>query len=89
MSNINPIFQNYNAALCRGLYAEKLHRALAQFTFDGTELHRVIDRELRGPENEIVASNLKHAAKAQYQGTIPIDAAIEIFAGLLDEGEQQ
>jgi hypothetical protein len=65
----------------------ELLRALARYAFDGTELHRAVDRELRGPENEIVAAALKHAIVAQYRDTIPLDAAIEIVIGLLDRGE--
>jgi hypothetical protein len=81
------VFQEYNRQICRHARDERLLRVLAQCTFDGTELHRVVDRELRGPENEIAAANLKHAIRAQYRDTIPIDAAIEIIAGLLDKEE--
>jgi uncharacterized membrane protein len=80
-------FQEYNRQICRHARDERLLRLLAQCTFDGAELHRVVDRELRGPENEIAAANLKHAIVSQYHDTIPLDAAIEIIAGLLDKGE--
>jgi hypothetical protein len=66
---------------------ERLLRVLTRCAFDGTELHRVVEHELWGLENEIAAANLKHAIRAQYQGTIPLDAAIAIVAELLDDGE--
>jgi hypothetical protein len=73
--------------LCRHARDERLLRVLARYTFDGTELHAVVDRELRDPENEIAAANLKHAIVSQYRDTVPLDAAIEIVVGLLDRGE--
>jgi hypothetical protein len=57
---------------------EKLRRALEPFTFDGTEIFRTIDIELPGPENEIAAANLRHAALAQYRDCIPRDAVLEV-----------
>jgi hypothetical protein len=65
----------------------RLLRALARHAFDGTELHAVIDRELRGLEHEIAAANLKNEIVALYHDSIPIDAAIEIVVQLLDRGE--
>jgi hypothetical protein len=73
--------------VCRRAREERLHRVLSRYAFDGTELHAVVDRELRDPENEIAAANLKHAIVSQYRDTIPLDAAIEIVVGLLDRGE--
>jgi hypothetical protein len=47
-------FRTFGAAMCRDQeFAQRLLGALEPFTFDGTEIHRVIDAELRGPENEI------------------------------------
>jgi hypothetical protein len=73
---------NSAAALCRDQFAEKLRRALAPFCFDGTECHGVINAELRGPENEPAASNIRHANVSQYRDTIPRDAV-----KLLEDGE--
>ena len=87
MSNVNSIFQNYNAALCRDLRAEKLRRALAPYAFDGTETHRIVDLELRGLENQIAASNIRHANVSQYRDCVPVDAAVEVIAELLERGE--
>ena len=55
---------------------EGVLRVLTRCAFNGIELHRVVEHELCGLENEIAAANLKHAIRAQYQGTIPLDAAI-------------
>jgi hypothetical protein len=66
---------------------ERLLRKLAQHSFDGSEVHRVVERELRGPENEIAASNIRHAIIAQYRDTVPLDAVIEVVAELFDKGE--
>ena len=71
-------FRNYSAAICHDQLAEKLRRALEPFTFDGTEIFRTIDIELPGPENEIAAANLRHAALAQYRDCIPRDAVLEV-----------
>jgi hypothetical protein len=83
---MNP-FQEYNRQICRHARDERLLRVLARYAFDGTELHAVVDRELRDPENETAAANLKHAIVSQYRDTIPLDAVIEIVVGLLDKGE--
>ena len=48
---------------------------------------RAINAELRGSENEIAASNLRHATTSQYRDTVPVDAVIEIVSKLLDEGK--
>jgi hypothetical protein len=78
MSEFKTIFRNYSAAICRDQLAEKLRRALEPFCFDGTECHGVINAELRGPENEIAASNIRHVKVSQYRDTVPLDAVIEI-----------
>jgi hypothetical protein len=78
MCNSETIFEKYNRAICRDLRAEKLRRILAPFTFDGTECHRVINAELRDPENEPAASNIRHATVSQYRDTVPVDAVIEV-----------
>ena len=55
----------------------KLRQALAAHCYDGTELHRLVDRELRGIENKFAAEKVKHAIKIQYCNSIAIDAVIE------------
>ena len=60
---------------------------LAQHSFDGTEIFRVIEREFPGPDHEISMSAIRHALIAQYRNTVPIDVVIEIIAGILDDGE--
>jgi hypothetical protein len=87
MPDFKTIFQDYGRTVCRDQCTAKLRRALEPFCFDGTECHRVVNAELRGPENEIAASNIRHANLAQYRDTIPIDAVIEIVGKLLDDGE--
>ena len=78
MPDLETIFRNFGAAVCRDQQlAERLRYLLAPFTFDGSECHRVINAELRGPENEIAASNIRHANVSQYQGTVPVDAVVE------------
>ena len=67
--------------------SEKLRNALEPFCFGGTECHGVVNVELRGPENEIAASNIRHAIVAQYHDTVPLDAMIEIIGKLFDDGE--
>jgi hypothetical protein len=59
------------------MITEKIISALKRVTFDGTECHGVINAELRGPENEVAASNIRHVNVSQYQGTVPVDAVVE------------
>jgi hypothetical protein len=87
MSNLARILQNYGAVISRDQRREKLLRALQPFLFDGTECHRVVNAELRGPENEITASNIRHAIVSQYCNCVPIDCVVEVITGLLDRGE--
>jgi hypothetical protein len=79
-------FQNFSAAVCKDQATEKLRRALAPVTFDGSEILHVVD-QLRGLENEIVASAIRHAILSQYRDTIPADAVVEIVGRLLESGE--
>jgi hypothetical protein len=79
-----PPFQKFSAAVCRDQLAEKLRRALKPVTFDGSECHRVINSELQGVENEITASNLRHATTSQYHDTVPVDAVIEVVGKWLE-----
>ena len=73
--------------VCRDELAEKLRCLLERFAFDGTECHGVTNAELRGPENEVAASNIRHVNVSQYQDTAPIDAVIEVVGKWLeDEG---
>jgi hypothetical protein len=67
------------------IITEKLFRALAPFLFDGSECFRTINAELRGPENEIAASNVRHAVLSQYRNTIPADVVIEVVLALREE----
>jgi hypothetical protein len=78
MSEFKTIFQNFGAAICRDQFAEKLRRLLEPFCFDGTECHGVINAELRGPENEIAASNIRHVNVSQYRDTVLVDAVVEV-----------
>jgi hypothetical protein len=80
-------FQNFSAADCGDQLAEKLRRLLQPFCFHGTECHGVINAELRGPENEVAASNIRHVIVSQYQGTAPIDVVIEVVGKWLEDGE--
>ena len=73
------------AKAARGLHEEKLRRALTPYAFDGTEIHRVVDLELRGLELEIVASNIRHAIVSQYRQTVPLEVVIGIVATLAEE----
>jgi hypothetical protein len=78
MNAFEKLFQNYGERLCAYLQAEKLHRALAAHCHDGTEVRRVIDRELRGLENEEAVAVIKRSVEATYCDTITIDTAVEI-----------
>jgi hypothetical protein len=64
---------------------EKLGQSLATHTFDGTEIHRAVDIELRGLGNETAAVKIKAAIEAKYHGAVPLDAVIEIVGKLLDD----
>ena len=86
MSDLGQLFKDYGAGISRDQRLEKLLRALEPFLFDGSEIHHVID-QLRGPENEIVASAIRHAALAQYHDCAPIDIILEVVGRLLDEGK--
>jgi hypothetical protein len=81
------VFQKYAEQMERDQHLARLLRAIARYAFDGTELHRTVNAELHGLENEITASNLRHAIKAQYRDTVPLDAVIEIVGKLLENGE--
>jgi hypothetical protein len=74
----------FAAKMARGSHEEKLLHALAPYTFDGTEIHRVVDLELRGLELEIAASNIRHAIVSQYRQTVPLEVVIEIVATLAE-----
>ena len=76
MSNLARILQNYGAGISRDQRREKLLRALQPFVFDGTECHRVVNAELRGPEYELAASNIRHAIQCQYHDTVSLDAVL-------------
>jgi hypothetical protein len=56
----------------------KLRVALEAVSYDGTEIHRVIDRELRGFQLETAAREIKRAIENKFCNTVTIDAAIEI-----------
>jgi hypothetical protein len=83
--SLATIFRNYGAAIGKDQHrVEALRRILARFTFDGTECHRIIDSELRGLENELTASAIKHKIQSQFHDCIPIDA---VLMALLETGE--
>jgi hypothetical protein len=67
--------------------AERLLRVLAQYTFDGTEIHHIVDHELRGLGHEIAQSNIRHAIVSQYRDTVPIDLVIKTLMAALNEKE--
>jgi len=69
------------------MITEKIISALERVTFDGTELHGVIDSQLPDPELELAASAIRHSVLAQYGGTVPISAVVEIVGRLLEDGE--
>ena len=85
MSDSKTIFQDYGRAVCRDQRVAKLLAAFKPFLFDGSECFRTINAELPGPENEIAASNIRHANLAQYRDCIPADVVLEIVTKLLDE----
>jgi hypothetical protein len=87
MGNLAKILQNYSTGISKDQRLAKLLSALEPFCFDGTELHRVIDSELRGLANEIAASNIRHANLAQYSDCVPVDVVLEIVFKLLEDGE--
>jgi hypothetical protein len=62
------------------LDVDELRRALEAHARDGTELHGVVDRELRGLELENPAGRIKGAIEEHYRDSIPVDAAVEIIA---------
>jgi hypothetical protein len=77
-------FQVFNEKLQRFQHVDKLYAALAQHAYDGTEVHHVVDHELRGLEHGVTAPNIKTAIEAKYHDTIPIDAVIEIVGKLVE-----
>jgi hypothetical protein len=79
-------FVGYAEKMLDHIRAEKLHRALAPHSFDGTELDHAIDRELPGLENDILAAAIKSRIKTRYGATIPLNTAIELVLKLLEDG---
>jgi hypothetical protein len=67
--------------------AERLSRILLAHAHDGTEIHHIVDQELRGLEQQVSAAAIKRALKAQYTDTIHVTDVIEIVCKLLEEGE--
>jgi hypothetical protein len=65
------------------LCPNELRRALETVSYDGSEIHRVIDRELRGFEFENAARAIKRGVENKFRNTFPIDAATEIVCKLL------
>jgi hypothetical protein len=80
-------FQKYAGQIERDQRMARLLRAMTRYAFDGTETDRVINAELRGLENEIAASAIRHAVVSQFRNTIPLDAVIEIAMALLETEE--
>jgi hypothetical protein len=83
---MNPPFRNFGRAVCHDQLLEKLRLALLPHTLDGTECHRTINTELRGVENEIAASNIRHANVTQYRGCVSLGAAIEVIGKMIEDG---
>jgi len=81
------LFQKYAALVCRDQHREKLRRLLAQYAYDGSEIHGAIDRASPGLELELAATKIKAAIEAKYKDSIPLDAVIEIVAETLNGGE--
>jgi hypothetical protein len=69
------------------MITEKLIAALERVTFDGTELHGIINSQLPDPELELAASAIRHAVLAQFHDCVPRSAVIEIVGRLLEDGE--
>ena len=69
------------------MITDKIISALERVTFDGSECHAVVNTELKNPEHEIAASNIRHAILSQYRDTVLVDAVIEIVGRLLEDGE--
>jgi hypothetical protein len=70
------VFQKYAEQSERDQRLARLLRAITRHAFDGTELHGVVNASLPGLENELIASNLRHAILAQYRDTVPLDVVI-------------
>jgi hypothetical protein len=81
------IFNAYAEQMADFVRADRLHHALVAHCNDGTEIHHVVDHQLRGLEQEASAAAIKRALKAHYADTIRITDAIEIICKLLEEGE--
>jgi hypothetical protein len=79
MRNLVTIFQNYNAAICKELRAEKLRRLLYAHCHDGTEVHGAVDHALPGIENTTAVKMIKAAIESQYANSISVGAAIELL----------
>ena len=80
-------FKNYGEAVNADQRIQRLLDALTPYLFDGTETFRTINAELRDPENEIAASNIRHAVLSQYRNCASADIIVEIISKLLDEGK--
>jgi hypothetical protein len=81
-------FENFGTmCIADQLRVEALRAALERFAFDGTEIHIVINAELRGLEHEHAAENIRHAVVTQYSGCVPLDAALELFLILHENGK--
>jgi hypothetical protein len=57
---------------------EKLRRALEAVSYDGTEIHHIVDRELRDFETENAAREIERQVRQKYSNTVSIDAAVEL-----------
>jgi hypothetical protein len=57
---------------------EQLRHALEAVSYDGTEVHHVVDRELRDFETENAAREIKRQVRQKYSNTVSIDVAVEL-----------
>jgi hypothetical protein len=66
--------------------SRETRKVLKPHCFDGTEVHRVVDQELRGLENEAAAKKIKRAIEAQYRNTVSLETAVEQIGEFFDLG---
>jgi hypothetical protein len=66
--------------------SRETRKALAPYCFDGTEVHPVVDQELRGLENQATAQKIKRAIEARYRNTVLLDTVVEQIGEFFDLG---
>jgi hypothetical protein len=73
-------FRGEKNMTCRDQLVEKLRKV----TLDGSEIFHIVDAELKNAEDEIAASNIRHAILSQYRDVVPLDAVIEVVGEWLE-----